>query len=94
MKYYNTLKKAIENGINAIDLMIATEVDFQLGETLVDVLDNDDEQHNKFDKVRSQLSRDVYLIEDREGNLFKLRNVRTNEITYAPRYRIVILNQK
>lgn len=49
------------------------------------------EQHNKFDKVRSQLSRDVYLIEDLEGNLFKLRNVRTNEITYAPRFRIVII---
>lgn len=60
MKYYNTFKKAIKNGINAIDLMIATEVDFQLGETLVDVLDNDDEQHNKFEKV-CNLTWEVYM---------------------------------
>lgn len=51
MSYYNILQKARKNEINAIDLLIANEVDCQLGETLVDVLDSDEEKNNKFEKI-------------------------------------------
>lgn len=60
MSYYNILQKARENDINAIDLSIANEVDYQLGETLVDVLDSDEEKKEKFEKI-CELTWGVYI---------------------------------
>lgn len=51
MLYYITLIKANKYNINAIDLMIANEVNSQLGETLIDVLDTEKEKNSKFEKI-------------------------------------------
>ena len=63
------------------------------------------ETKNKLDKSRSQLSRDIYLIVGREGNMFKLVSITDDKnitafkrgdehrgIRYEPRFKIVIVN--
>lgn len=52
------------------------------------------EDKNKLSKTRTQLNSDLYMIVAKENNLYKLINTRTQELKYAPRYRIVIPDQK
>ena len=51
MNYYDTMVIANKHKINAIDLMIAEEVNSQLGETLIDVQDTEKEKRRKFEKI-------------------------------------------
>lgn len=44
MNYYETMMIANKYNVSAIDLMIAEEVNTQLGETLIDVMDDDKEK--------------------------------------------------
>ena len=41
---------------------------------------------NKFDKRRSELRRDDYIIDRKEGYLYQVRNMRTDEIDHVPRF--------
>ena len=47
---------------------------------------------DKLSKSRTQLYPDLFMIVGKENNLYELRNIRTNEIMFAPRYKIVIRN--
>lgn len=59
MNYYETMMKANKHNISAIDLMIAEEVNAQLGETLIDVMDDEKDKINKFEKI-CNLTWEVY----------------------------------
>ena len=48
------------------------------------------EEKNKLSKIRTQLNPDLFMIIGKENNLYKLMNTRTQEIKFAPRYRIVL----
>ena len=51
------------------------------------------ETKDGFSKSRSQLSRDVYMIIGREGNMFKLVSITDDKnIRYEPRFKLSILN--
>lgn len=51
------------------------------------------ETKNGFNKSRSQLSRDVYMIIGREGNMFKLVSIIDEKnLRYEPRFKLSILN--
>ena len=47
------------------------------------------EDKDKLTKSRSPISRDVYLIIGKEGNMYKLMD-KNNNIKYAPRYKLII----
>lgn len=59
MNYYETMVIANKYKINAIDFLIADEVNSQLGDTLMDVLDTDKEKKEKFERV-CNLTWEVY----------------------------------
>lgn len=59
MNYYETMMIANKYNVSAIDLMIAEEVNTQLGETLIDVMDDVKEKKNKFEKI-CNLTWEVY----------------------------------
>lgn len=94
MLYYTTLIKANKYNINAIDLMIANEVDSQIGETLMDVLDTEEEKMNKFEKICNlvwavYLKTELYSVEQIVSTIIEILYDKKNTIDTITREMII-----
>ena len=64
------------------NFFIKSQPDYNINDEDVKVVNN----HDKLTKKRAILSKDDYTITNQIGNIFELKNKRTNKKTYKPRY--------
>ena len=46
-------------------------------------------EKNKLGKKRSILDKDLFKITKQEGNIYELKNIKTNDKVYRPRFEII-----
>ena len=86
MKNHEELEKIFVEECLKYNFSIVSNPDYKLN--ISDVVKVTSEK-NKLGKKRTILNKDDYKVIEQQGNIFKLKNVRTNEITYKPRFEIL-----